>query len=228
MARRRFLLVLAFGIVLAASAAFAAPPAGFADTQVAPVDDPTALAFTPDGRLLVSSQSGQLRVITNGAQPQLALDLGPAGQNVLCSTSERGLLGVAVDPEFAANNFIYLYYTFKKHPQAPDPCPVQIEDSPDNLVNRVSRFVLPASNVVSPAGETILVDNILRRAVTTTLAICTSVRTTTCTSASATAAATSIRRTAASAATRPRATCTCCRARFCGSPATAASRPTTL
>src|SRR5437867_1910430 len=61
---------------------------------------------------------------------------------------------------FATNHFIYLYYTFKKHPNATDPCPIHLPDSPDNPVNRVSRFALPDGNVVDPASETILIDNI--------------------------------------------------------------------
>ena len=81
----RYRILLALGVALAAGAVTAAPPAGFADTLVAAVDDPTALAFTPDGRLLVTSQTGKLRVIAGGALlAQPALDLGPDGQDVLC------------------------------------------------------------------------------------------------------------------------------------------------
>ncbi|HEX9670838.1 MAG TPA: PQQ-dependent sugar dehydrogenase, partial [Thermoanaerobaculia bacterium] len=80
--------------------------------MVAAVGAPTALAFTPDGRLLITSQGGTLRVYQNGALlPTPALTL-PASQ--VCSNSERGLLGVAVDPAFPCNNFIYLFYTFNK------------------------------------------------------------------------------------------------------------------
>src|SRR5262245_27412653 len=73
---------------------------------------PTALAFTPDGRLLVTQQTGQLRVYQNGAllaAPALDLTVG----DKICPYFERGLLGVAVDPDFAANHYIYVYYTFK-------------------------------------------------------------------------------------------------------------------
>src|SRR5690349_16117636 len=110
MTQRRLLLMLALGVALASSAVSAAPPAGFDDTWVAAVASPTALAFTPDGRLLVTSQTGALRIVQGGALlPQAAIDLGPSGRDVLCATSERGLLGVAVDPQFATNQFIYLY-----------------------------------------------------------------------------------------------------------------------
>ena len=75
-----------------------------------PSPSPTALAFTPDGRMLITTQPGQLRVYEDGALVSTpALDL--ASSDDICTTSERGLLGVAVDPNFAANGYIYLYYS---------------------------------------------------------------------------------------------------------------------
>ncbi len=52
-------------------------PEGFADARVTGIEAPTAIAFTPDWRMLVATQQGQLRVHQNGsllATP--ALDLG--------------------------------------------------------------------------------------------------------------------------------------------------------
>jgi glucose/arabinose dehydrogenase len=142
-------LVLALGILGPASAR-AAVPSGFTDELVASVGSPTGLAFTPDGRLLIATQGGALRVYASGALLSTpALNLS----SVICANSERGLLGVAVDPEFETNRFIYVYYTFR---QTGTTCPT----SSLNVVNRVSRFVLPDSNVVSLASETVLVDNI--------------------------------------------------------------------
>jgi glucose/arabinose dehydrogenase len=74
--------------------------------------------------------------------------------NRICSNSERGLLGVAVDPQFATNQYIYLYYTFRR---PGGDCGQRTATTP---VNRVSRFVLPASKVIDPATETVLIDNI--------------------------------------------------------------------
>ena len=111
---------------------------------------PTSLAFTPDGRLLITTQPGRLRVVRNDALvASAALDLG----TVLCTDCERGLLGVAVDPAFASNRTIYLYYTYKKSAV----CARNTSKAP---VNRVSRFVLSDTNVVDPASEVVLVDNI--------------------------------------------------------------------
>jgi glucose/arabinose dehydrogenase/PKD repeat protein len=138
--------LVAFFVLAAARQGTAAVPAGFADEAVASVGSPTALAFTPDGRLLIATQPGQLRVVQAGvllAAP--ALDLSAT----LCSNSERGLLGVAVDPAFGTNRRIYLYYTFNRN-----------GDCANAPVNRVARFVLADTNLVVPGSEQVLVDNI--------------------------------------------------------------------
>ena len=87
-------------------------PPGFSDTAVADVASPTALAFTPDGRLLIAAKAGRLWVYQNGVlSPIPALDLTGAR---ICTNSERGLLGVAVDPGFAVTPYVYLYYTARE------------------------------------------------------------------------------------------------------------------
>jgi glucose/arabinose dehydrogenase len=82
-------------------------PSGFSETQIVTgLANPTAMAFAPDGRIFVCLQGGQLRVIKDGAllaQPFVALTVDSLG--------ERGLLGVAFDPNFAANQHVYVYYT---------------------------------------------------------------------------------------------------------------------
>ncbi len=129
----------------------AVPPVGFEDSLVASIPSPTALAFTPDGRLLVTGQGGALRLIdeTGVLRAGSALDLSAA----ICTNSERGLLGVAVDPAFSTNHFLYLYYTFNKF----GICEKNTARSP---VNRVSRFTLSSSGVVDRASELVLIDNI--------------------------------------------------------------------
>jgi glucose/arabinose dehydrogenase len=153
------LVVVVLGLWLAGlgpapQAVAAVLPAGFTDELIASVGSPTALAFTPDGRLLVTTQGGLLRAYTPGtfALIRNALNLGP----ILCSNEERGLLGVAVDPQFASNHYIYLYYSFKKGGICPDGDVL----NPDNPVNRVARFVLQDDSRVLTPTETVLVDNI--------------------------------------------------------------------
>lgn len=123
------------------STAFAATvPAGFTETSLTgALQYPTALAFAPDGRAFVTQQSGELRVIKNGAllsQPFLSLSVNANG--------ERGLLGIAFDPQFASNGYVYVYYTTLSSPTH----------------NRVSRFTANSSNpdVAVAGSETVLLD----------------------------------------------------------------------
>ena len=147
-------MALPLGLLLALSpvSAAAVPPEFEGPTQVVAVNSPTALAFTPNGRMLITTKAGKLWVHRDGDLPNekvLALDLS----NRICADFERGLLGVAVDPDFGTNRFIYLYYTFNKH----DTCKQNTANSP---VNRVSRFRLGANDKVRAGSETILINNI--------------------------------------------------------------------
>jgi glucose/arabinose dehydrogenase len=110
-------------------------PAGFTDTLVANgFSNPTAMALAPDGRIFVCQQGGALRVIKNGAllpTPFLTVTVDSAG--------ERGLLGIAFDPNFVSNQLVYVYYT------ATTP----------TIHNRISRFT--ASGDVALAGSEVIV-----------------------------------------------------------------------
>jgi len=111
-------------------------PAGFTESQISGISGPAAMEFAPDGRLFVCQQGGQLRVIKNGAllpTPFVTLNVDFSG--------ERGLLGVAFDPNFASNQFVYVYYTVPTVPRH----------------NRVSRFTANGDVAVS-GSELILLE----------------------------------------------------------------------
>src|SRR5687767_2502905 len=82
-------------------------PPGFTRQKVSgTISQPTAIAFVPDGRIFVTQQTGQVRIIENDnilTTPLLSLTTDNSG--------ERGLIGIAIDPDFTTNQFIYLYYT---------------------------------------------------------------------------------------------------------------------
>jgi glucose/arabinose dehydrogenase len=115
----------------------AALPNGFYETAVASgLSSPTAMQFSPDGRLFVCLQGGQLRVIKNGAllpAPFLTVSVSSSG--------ERGLLGVAFDPNFATTQYVYVYYT------ATTP----------TVHNRVSRFTA-SGDVAVPGSEVVILE----------------------------------------------------------------------
>jgi glucose/arabinose dehydrogenase len=148
---KRWLMLAAMIVVLTsgrpAQAPAGDPPATFEDEAVTNAPRPTSLAFLPDGRMLVTSQGGQLHLYDGTLNTILDLE------DIICSNSERGLLGVTPDPQFATNRSIYLYYTFRKH----GGCEQNSDQSP---VNRVARFVLPPTNQIDRASQTVLIDNI--------------------------------------------------------------------
>ena len=141
-----------FTVFLWAKPATTLPP-DFTDSLVTDVPAPTALAFTPDGRMIIASRPGKLRVYDDGALvPTPALDI----TQKICDNKERGLLGLTVDPNFSTNGYVYLYYTYKKH----GVCPQDRPDSNKNPVNRVVRYVLNNDNTVDETSEEILLNNI--------------------------------------------------------------------
>ena len=114
-------LVSLFVLTISVGINAATLPAGFTETQIsAGLSNPTAMEFAPDGRLFVCLQGGQLRVIKNGAllpTPFLSLAVDSSG--------ERGLLGIAFDPNFSTNNFVYVYYPpWKNQQQSPYQNPI--------------------------------------------------------------------------------------------------------
>ena len=94
------------------------------------------MAFAPDGRIFVAQQGGSLRVIKNNvllATPFVSLAVNSSG--------ERGLIGIALDPDFSINNYVYLYYTANL-PQ---------------VHNRISRFTANGDEVLA-GSETIILE----------------------------------------------------------------------
>jgi glucose/arabinose dehydrogenase len=124
-------------IVASPAAAQVVVPAGFRSaTFASSIPSGTAMAFAPDGRLFVCQQTGALRVVKQGqllATPFVTLTVD--------STGERGLLGVAFDPQFASNQYVYVYYTTTTTPRR----------------NRVSRFTA-AGDVAAPGSEVVILE----------------------------------------------------------------------
>jgi glucose/arabinose dehydrogenase len=145
-------LVAGAATLLTAAASPAAVPTGFTDTLFVTVASPTDVAFAPDGRMLVTSQSGFLRVY-DASGTLVGTQSFPSSQ--ICSNSERGLLGVAVDPNHAVNRYVYLFYTRRK---PGGDCGTAWPITALTPVNRVSRFTLPATNILDLASEVVLID----------------------------------------------------------------------
>lgn len=104
---------------------------------------PTSFAFlpTPPGQplqvLVLEKFSGRVKHFVNGVFQNTVLDLP------VSNYGERGLLGIALHPDFDNNSFVYLYYTAS--PTTQDEPAI-----PDVLENRVERFTWTGSALVAP------------------------------------------------------------------------------
>lgn len=86
----------------------AAPPSNFQTTLLvgSGLDTPTGFDIAPDGRIFILEQAGTVSILKNG---QL-LDQ-PFAEVLTVTTGDRGLLGIAFDPDFNTNHYVYFYYT---------------------------------------------------------------------------------------------------------------------
>jgi len=100
---------------------------GFKATEIATsLNFPTLMEFAPDGRLFICEQEGNIRIVKGGQLLQTAfLTLNVDTEDL----AEAGLLGLAFDPGFVTNQYIYAFYSAWNG--APDTFPAH---------NRVSRF----------------------------------------------------------------------------------------
>ena len=132
--------------VLAASPSHAASyPSGFEErTLVAGLSDPMSMAWAPDGRMFIIEKPGRLKMVPpGGSTATTILDISARVNHA----NDRGLLGLALDSNFASNGFLYLSYTYDVTPLT--------ADSNGAMVSRVGRFTIGANNSVS-AETTVL------------------------------------------------------------------------
>ena len=108
------------------------PPDVKVETVVGGAIQVVAMDFTPDGRLLYTERTGNVRVVVNGV-----LQNTPVIGFPVDTQGERGLLGIAVDPGFNQNHSVWVYFT---RPQT--------TGSVCNLAdNRIVRFTLGPDNL---------------------------------------------------------------------------------
>ncbi|MFF0109692.1 PQQ-dependent sugar dehydrogenase [Streptomyces hirsutus] len=116
--------------------------------------EPMTLTVLPDRSVLHTSRDGTVR-LTDGAG-----NTKVAGKLDVYSHDEEGLQGVAVDPAFASNRFVYLYYAPKlSTPSGDAPSDGSASDfTPFDGVNRLSRFVLKTDGTLDPTSEKKILD----------------------------------------------------------------------
>ena len=149
---------LAGNIMTTVSWAFTTGTAGFQDITLPQTGlvDPTVIQFGADGKIFVAEKSGLIYAYDNLADttPRLVIDLRTATHNFW----DRGMLGMALHPNYPSTPYIYVMYAYDAIPggtaprwgvanQVGDPCPTPPGPTSNGCVitGRISRL-----NVVNP------------------------------------------------------------------------------
>lgn len=162
------LLAALLGLLALPSLASADPalPPGFQDEVVFPgLTKPTAVRFAPNGMVFVAEKNGKIEVYENleDETPELF-------KNLTVETydhGDRGLLGLAIDPEFPAKPYVYALFTYDhvlgSGEPAPewgsgegDSCPVSPANGADDCVvsGRLVRYTATIVEEEGGPGET--------------------------------------------------------------------------
>ncbi|MCA6322039.1 MAG: PQQ-dependent sugar dehydrogenase, partial [Phenylobacterium sp.] len=107
-------LAAAFVLTCGAVAAFAAlkepsapPNAPFRIEEIAALDQPWAMTFLPDGRMLITEKAGQLLMLSADGKQRKTVTGAPA----VTSQGQGGLMDVVLHPRFAKNRMVYFSYS---------------------------------------------------------------------------------------------------------------------
>lgn len=163
---RRTLALLTGSLLTAASLSLVSPQAGAAEAETpefqqvtlakgaAETGEPMSLAVLPDRSVLHTSRDGTLRLTDASGATKVA------GKLDVYSHDEEGLQGVGIDPDFAENRAIYLYYA----PPLDTPAGDAPEDgtaadfAPFDGINQLSRFTLGEDGTLDQASEKKILD----------------------------------------------------------------------
>lgn len=111
--------------------------------------EPMTLAILPDGSVLHTAREGTVRMTDPGGTTRVV------GELPVYTHDEEGLQGIGVDPNFAENRYVYLYYAPELDtPPGDAPETGTAEDfAPFEGVNRLSRFVLGEDDLLDLESE---------------------------------------------------------------------------
>jgi glucose/arabinose dehydrogenase len=151
----RGIVVFVFSVAMGVSPSPAIAESEFADGErfieevvVEGIPISTAIAFAPDSRIFIALKDGVVRVVQNGQLlPTPFLDI----KTIVNKSTDRGLLGIAVDPNFPSKPYVYLSYVW-------DP-PGFTPDSQESRLIRVVRYAADAAkgyNVAIAGSEEVI------------------------------------------------------------------------
>jgi glucose/arabinose dehydrogenase len=124
-------------------------PTGFGiETVIGDLDLPAAFTFVPDGRIFVAEKSGRVKVWKDGhvlAQPLIDI------RDDVNDFVDRGLLGMAIDPDFMRNGYLYLLYAWD--------APGQARDVDEPRRSRLMRYTVYRDSALPNSGTVLLDDH---------------------------------------------------------------------
>jgi glucose/arabinose dehydrogenase len=137
-------------------------PSGFQDTvALSGLTNPTVMQFSPDGRIFVGQKNGVIKVFSSLSDPNPVIfaDLSSEVDDYW----DRGLLGLALDPNFPTRPYVYVLYTYDApiggtSPTWNDACPTPPGPTTDGCVvsARVSRLTANGNSMTG--SEQVLVN----------------------------------------------------------------------
>jgi len=141
----------------------AVAPTGFEDRAVlSGLVHPSVIQFSPDGRIFVAEKRGTIKVFDNlsDTTPTTFVDL----QTKVHDYWDRGLLGMALPPDFPTNPWVYVLYTYDAAigataPRWGDGCPTPPGPTTDGCVVSARLSRLPVSGDVSTGPEQVLIND---------------------------------------------------------------------
>jgi glucose/arabinose dehydrogenase/PKD repeat protein len=168
-ARRRGLVGAATAMLMAAAVLTQVPagastlPTGFRDTVVlSGLTNPTVLQFAPDGRIFVGQKNGVIKVFQSltDTAPVTVADLRVQVNDYW----DRGLLGLAVPPNFPANPYVYVLYAYEAPiggtaPTWNDACPTPPGPTTDGCLVSARLSRLQLSGNVMTGSEQVLIND---------------------------------------------------------------------
>jgi glucose/arabinose dehydrogenase/PKD repeat protein len=145
--------------------AVATLPSGFQESVVfSGLAAPTNVEFSKDGRVFVAEKSGLIKVFDNlsDTTPTTFADL----RTRVYGGSDRGLLGLALDPNFPTNPYVYALYTYDAPiggtaPRWGDSCPTPPGSTTDGCVvsGRLSRLQADVNTNTMTGSEQVLIED---------------------------------------------------------------------
>src|SRR5688572_29727774 len=97
-------------LIVVLKTTFAQTPPYVRTTMITNLAYPVAFTFTPDGRYLITHKPGTISMYSSaGTFMNTFYDLSDSTYNL----GERGLLGIEIDPNYATNGYVYVYYNHR-------------------------------------------------------------------------------------------------------------------